>query len=86
MKKLIFLSILISSLNSFADPVKLTGFGIGALIGNPTAFTFKGHLGNSRYFDVAAAYNSTPADGIYVHADYIIERPETFETITTKFT
>lgn len=79
MKKLILTLVVLSSLKVFAEPVNLTGFGIGALIGNPTAFTFKGHMGNSRYFDVAVAYNATPADGMYVHGDYLFEKPEAFQ-------
>ena len=79
MKKITFILILLSAFNAFAAPVKLTGFGIGALIGNPTAVSFKGHMGNSRYFDVAVANNSTPADGLYIHGDYLFEKPEAFQ-------
>lgn len=79
MKKLISILVILSGMSVFAEPVNLTGFGIGALIGNPTAISFKGHLGSSRYFDVAVAYNATPADGMYVHGDYIIENQEAFQ-------
>ncbi len=79
MKKFILSFITIFSLSAFAQPVQVSGFGVGILIGDPTAFSFKGHLGNDHYFDVALAYNTGEADGIYTHGSYIIENQGVFQ-------
>ena len=79
MKNLISVLFLFSSQILFAKPVQVSGFGLGGMLGDPTAFSFKGHLGNSKYFDAALAYNTGPADEIYIHGDYIIERQEHFQ-------
>lgn len=75
MKNILFVIMLLTGSTSFAQ----SSFGVGAMIGDPTALSFKGHMGNSRYFDVAFAYNTGPADEIYLHGDYLVERPAHFQ-------
>jgi hypothetical protein len=85
LKNLLLIGLLFLGTQTIAAPVKLTGFGIGIMIGDPTAFAFKGYLGNDRYFDIALGNDSGPADGVYLHSDYIIEKPEQFEIQDEKF-
>ena len=78
MKKLaIFCLFIFSSTSLYAN--ELSGFGLGAMLGDPTALSFKGHLGNQRYFDAALAYKNGIADGPYLHGDYLIEKQKMFK-------
>ncbi len=79
MKKILLALFIFSSVSAEAQSSHLSGFGLGAMLGDPTALSFKGHIGNSRYFDAALAYNTGPADEIYIHGDYIIERQNHFQ-------
>lgn len=79
MKKILLSLLIFTSVSAIAQTTPLSGFGLGALIGDPTALSFKGHLGSSRFFDAALAYNTGPADEIYIHGDYLIERQNHFQ-------
>ncbi len=79
MKILLVAVVLFAGLFSQANPIDLGGLSAGAMIGNPTALTTKGHLGNSRYFDAALAYSTGVADGIYLHGTYLLERDQAFK-------
>ncbi len=78
MKKLILFLVLISS-TTYAKSIELSGFGLGAMIGDPTAISFKGYLGNNHYVDGALGYNTGYADALYLHGDYLIEKPDFFK-------
>ncbi len=79
MKSFLIISILLLTTSSFSKSVQISGFGLGAMIGDPTALSFKGHLGESKYFDAALAFNTGPADAIYLHGDYLIEKQDHFQ-------
>jgi len=48
------------------------GIGVGAMVGDPTGFSLKRWLDESRAIDAAAAWSTSDDDAFQLHADYLI--------------
>lgn len=80
MKNILLKSLLITSLLTVSSFAQLKGFGLGILVGQPTAISGKYWLSSGNALDFGLGYSFEKENRIHLHADYLFHAKNIFDT------
>ncbi|HZY10518.1 MAG TPA: hypothetical protein VFF29_05130 [Bacteroidota bacterium] len=79
-RRIVFCFLTIIVLLPFYSPAQDKGFGIGAIIGEPTGISIKNWLTSSTAIDAALAWSFVRETSFHIHADYLFHSHDAIKT------
>lgn len=71
MRKIVFMTLCMTLMLSHLTFAQQRGFGLGVIVGEPTGFSMKYWMNDSRALDMAAAWSFGNYQAFQFHADYL---------------